>query len=180
VFLLAILVPLFWPGTQGEIAFGLALGSGILVILISVWLVLRRLAGGADHVHLFGGHHHHHNGRQHHSPPADSNGKVRWWALASLGITGGIVPCGEAVFLLTTAWFILKQPWMGLPVTLFFSLGLASVLVLLGVLTVKFKRFAGSRWGEGRWVRLLPVLSPVLTLLLGIWMCHAALGQRGE
>jgi hypothetical protein len=46
------------------------------------------------------------------------------------------------------------------------------------VLTVKFKRFAGSRWGQGRWVRALPVLSPVLTLLLGVWMCHEALKQR--
>ncbi len=181
VFLLAIIVPLFWPGTQGEIAFGLALGSGILVMLISVWLVLRRLGGQAGHVHLFGGHHHHHGpDGHHHHLPADNGGRVRWWALASLGITGGIVPCGEAVFLLTTSWFILKQPWVGLPVTLFFSLGLASVLVLLGVLTVKFKRFASSRWSEGRLVRLLPVLSPVLTLLLGLWMCHEALSQRAE
>ena len=40
---------------------------GLLVSCLGVWLLLRRLAGQADHFHLPGhGHHHHHGTRHHH------------------------------------------------------------------------------------------------------------------
>ncbi len=181
VFLLAIVVPLIWPGDRPEVIYALSLTCGIVVVLLSLWLLFRRLGGQADHVHLFGGHHHHHGDHDHHHHHhlPEPGSKVGWGALALLGMTGGLVPCVDALALLTATW----RPGylhMGLPLITAFSLGLASVLVLVGVMVVKFKRFAGSRWGEGRVVRSLPIVSALLTLGLGLWMCHDAQRQRAE
>jgi ABC-type nickel/cobalt efflux system permease component RcnA len=74
-----------------------------------------------------------------------------------------------------TLTFLAKKLWLGLPLILAFSLGLASVLVGMGILVVKFKRFADSRWGRGRFIKALPLLAAGVTLLLGIWMCREAL-----
>src|SRR5262245_12567136 len=43
----------------------LELGGGILIAILGFWLLLRRLSGKADHVHLWGGHHYHHHGHSH-------------------------------------------------------------------------------------------------------------------
>jgi ABC-type nickel/cobalt efflux system permease component RcnA len=138
-------------------------------------MLLRRLAGQADHFHLFGGHHHHHGpGEHHHHHHSPADGPVGWGALTLLGMTGGLVPCVDALALVTATW-VTGQFWLGLPLILMFSLGLASVLVAVGVMVVKFKQFAGSKWGEGRGVKSLPIISALLTLALGLWMCQEAL-----
>jgi ABC-type nickel/cobalt efflux system permease component RcnA len=186
VILLALVVPWFFPEAESEVTFALSLGCGLLVVAMACWLLLRRLSGQADHIHLFGGHHHHHgqDGHPHHHyPEAPAGGsvaaRVGWGALTLLGITGGLVPCVDALALLAATW-VKRQLWLGLPLTLAFSLGLASVLVAIGVLVVKFKHFAGSRWGQGWFVKLLPMVSALLTLALGLWMCHEALHMRAE
>jgi ABC-type nickel/cobalt efflux system permease component RcnA len=166
VIFLALILPWTFPDAQPEVAFALSLGSGLLVVLLAIWLILRRLGGQADHVHFFGGHHH-----------APRDGKVTLWALTTLGITGGLVPCVDALGLLATT-VVLNKLWLGLPLTLAFSAGLASVLVAIGVVVVKFKKLAASRFGAGRLARWLPLASAVATLLLGLWMCHEALRQR--
>lgn len=176
--LLALVVPMLYPDVESEIAFVLELGCGLLVVFMALWLILRRLAGQADHVHVFGGHHHHHHdGHDHHHLPPGNN--VSFWALVSLGITGGLVPCVDALALLTLT-FLAKKLWLGLPLILAFSLGLASVLVAMGILVVKFKRFADSHWGRGRLIKSLPILAAAFTLLLGIWMCREALRNHEQ
>ena len=176
--LLALIVPMLYPDVESEIAFVLELGCGLLIVFMALWLILRRLAGQADHVHLFGGHHHHpHDGHDHHHLPPD--GKVSLWALITMGITGGLVPCVDALALLTLT-FLAKKLWLGLPLILAFSLGLASVLVGMGILVVKFKRFANSRWGRGRFIKALPLVAALATLLLGLWMCREALRNHED
>ncbi len=189
VFLLALVRLAFPEGErlQADLHFGLVLGCGLIVTLMGFWLLLRRLSGQADHVHLFGGHHHHHqDGHVHHhehtySPqsgdPQRSTNRVGWWALTTLGITGGLVPCLDALLLLLLTWSTGHRR-LGLWMVLAFSLGLASVLVAVGIMVVKFKRFATSRWGEGRLVKALPILGALITLGLGLWMCWDALNQR--
>lgn len=143
--------------------------SGILVAGLGIWLLLRRLAGQADHFHLFGGKHHHHgpDGHHHHLPPP-SNG-VRFWNLILLGIGGGIVPCWDAIVL--QIYVTAKgELWLGPPIILAFSAGLAATLVAIGILVVKLKGFGASRWGKGRFVKALPVISAVLITLLGAWL----------
>jgi ABC-type nickel/cobalt efflux system permease component RcnA len=148
--------------------------GGFLVAGMGVWLLLRRLSGGADHVHIGGGHDHHHGpgGHHHHLPTGD---RVRVWDLIVLGVTGGIVPCGDAIALLMMA-IGTHQLRLGLPLLLAFSAGLAGVLVLIGVLVVKIKGFGSSRLGDGRIVRSLPIISAIVVTLLGIWLCFESLG----
>jgi ABC-type nickel/cobalt efflux system permease component RcnA len=61
-----------------------------------------------------------------------------------------------------------------------FSAGLAGVLVLLGILVVKARNFAGSHWGEGRLVRSLPIVSAVLVTAMGLWLCYDAVHRNPD
>ena len=88
-----------------------------------------------------------------------------------LGMSGGIVPCWDAVAMLVLA-VGMGQLALALPVLVAFSAGLAGVLVLVGVLVVHARGFAQSRWGEGRLARALPVLSAVVITALGAWLCY--------
>jgi ABC-type nickel/cobalt efflux system permease component RcnA len=143
--------------------------------------LLARLSGGPDHVHIggHGHHHHHHNGAEHyhdeqghaHPLPQPAQG---WWGLIVLGISGGIVPCWDAIFMLIYA-IAAQRFWLGLPLLLAFSAGLAGVLVANGIAVVKAKGFAGSHWGESRLFRTLPLVSAVLITVLGFWLAYDSL-----
>ena len=102
---------------------------------------------------------------------------MRFWDLVLLGISGGIVPCWDAIALLGLA-IATHRLWLGLPLLLAFSAGLAGVLVLIGVLVVKLKGFGSSRWGSGRVTRALPLVSAVLITVIGIWLCVDSLPTR--
>lgn len=163
------------------IQMGLGLAMGLIVAGMGVFLLLRRLAGKADHVHLGGGHHHHHGDgnyhhhhhendhyhHHHHDVPA---GPLSTWGIIILGISGGIIPCWDAIAILFYTMGT-NQFWLALPMLLAFSTGLAGVLVLIGILVVKGRNFATSKLGEGRLVRALPILSAVFVTAIGIWLC---------
>ena len=196
---LALLYPTGAPeGTRQTLQTGLELLMGLLVVCAGVWLLLRRLSGMADHFH-FGGHgHHHHHGHHHghdhsHSHAHgnadhdhDATGQVvprkspvGWRGLVVMGVSGGIVPCWDAIAIL--AFSVGKNMiWLALPLVLAFSAGLASVLVLLGILVVRTRGFASSRWGEGRLVRSLPIVSALVVTLLGFWLCYEAVHARPQ
>jgi ABC-type nickel/cobalt efflux system permease component RcnA len=159
---------------QERVQAALGFAGGLLVAGMGVWLLLRRLSGGADHVHIGGGHHHHHgpDGHHHHLPTGD---RVRVWDLIVLGVSGGIVPCGDAIALLMMA-IGTHHLSAGLPLLLAFSAGLAGVLVLIGVLVVKVKGFGSSRLGEGRIVKALPMVSAIVVTALGLWLCVESIG----
>lgn len=178
VLILAAIVFFLPPASQmafaESMAHGLGLATGLLVVCLGFWLLLQRLAAKPDHVHIGGdGHTHAHShgfGSHSHSfPPPDSN--VRWGSLVLLGITGGLIPCADAVIL-----FILfvgrGEFWLVLPALVCFSIGLAFVLVLVGVLVVRVPRFARSRFGEGRFVQALPTVSALVIIGMGFWLCY--------
>jgi ABC-type nickel/cobalt efflux system permease component RcnA len=162
---------------------GLGLATGLLVIGLGAWLLLQRLAGRPDHIHLGGDHGHSHSqghghshGHSHsHGLPLDTN--VRWPSLIMLGITGGLIPCADAVLL-----FILfmgsEQAHLVLPALICFSIGLAFVLVLLGVLVVRVPRFASSRFGESRFVHSPPIISATIIIGIGFWLCYKTVGAN--
>jgi ABC-type nickel/cobalt efflux system permease component RcnA len=180
---------LFFPKTSvAGMQIWLGLVGGLLVAAMGFWLLYRRLAGQADHFHVGGGHHHHHDHHHHHHGLADhyhdehghahplpaSNGPVGVWGLIVLGISGGIVPCTDAIVMLIVA---IGKGYLdrALPLLLAFSAGLAGVLVAIGMLVVTSKRFAGSHFGESRLFRALPILSAALILCIGLWLCYDAL-----
>jgi nickel/cobalt exporter len=161
---------LFPEAVPADVQSALGLVGGLLIAGLGFWLLLRRLSGGADHVHIGGGGHHH--------QPAGGEGgvtgpgnKVSVWGLIALGISGGIVPCWDAIAMLAFA-ISAQRLWLALPLLLAFSAGLAGVLIAVGVAVVYVKGFAGSRWGEGRFVRALPLASAVMVTALGLWLCY--------
>jgi ABC-type nickel/cobalt efflux system permease component RcnA len=164
---------------------GLGLAMGLIVVCMGFWLLLQRLSGRADHIHVGGGHHHHHHGPSEppvgaSEPPASAGGEVpsvRWWGLIVLGITGGLVPCWDAIYVLLYT-VGRSQFLLALPAVLAFSAGLAGVLVLIGVLVVQVPNFARSRWGHGAITRALPIASAVVVTLMGLWLCYE--GVHGQ
>jgi nickel/cobalt transporter (NicO) family protein len=181
----------FFPTTNAaRLQVFLGLGGGFVVAALGFWLLYRRLAGQADHFHIGGGHHHHHDqphGHHHHHGLADhyhdghghahslptTTGPVGVWSLIVLGVSGGIVPCTDAIVMLIVA---IGKGYLdrALPLLLAFSAGLAGVLIAVGMLVVTSKRFAGSRFGESRLFRSLPLISALLVTLLGLWLCYDA------
>jgi nickel/cobalt transporter (NicO) family protein len=132
----------------------LELSSGLLVVVLGVRLVRARWRS------LRPGHTHDHA----HPHPTDG---VRWRHLAAMGVSGGLTPCPEAIGILLVA-IGLNRVALGLGLITAFSLGLASVLCVLGLLLVRARglvdRFGalGHR-GQG----FLPLCSALVVTLLG-------------
>jgi|HigsolmetaAR202D_1030399.scaffolds.fasta_scaffold16429_2 ABC-type uncharacterized transport system, permease component len=170
----------------------LALLSGTLVTLIGGSLLLKRIRGEADHHHGPGGHHHHHHHHHHHDhhhshDHADhhhdhthghhhSGGRESRAGLLSLGISGGLVPCPEALVVLMLS-LTLRQLGFGLALLTAFSLGLAAVLIAIGVLMVLAAPLLGRLSEGNRFSRLLPVGSAAVVTVLGIGLMAEALRQ---
>ena len=107
---------------------------------------------------------------------------VGLWQLIVLGVKGGIVPCWDAIFLLLAAVSSGKLA-MALPVLLAFSAGLSGVLVSLGIVVVLGRKFAGARPGWGHRFRgvskVLPLITAVLIMVIGLWLCYESLHAGG-
>jgi ABC-type nickel/cobalt efflux system permease component RcnA len=203
VLALAIALCLIWPrgsmseSTQQQLQTALEMAGGLLIAGLGVWLLLRRLAGRADHFHLGGhGHHHHshgpdghthdhghadhHHDEHGHSHPVPVNSSsVGWWGLVVLGISGGIVPCWDAIAMLVLA-VSLNLLWLAVPLLIAFSAGLAAVLVVIGVVVVQVKRPLGSHPGADRLLRGLPLASALVITGMGLWLCYDSLHSQPE
>lgn len=142
--------------------------SGVIVLVIGAVMLITRLRSlsgtGAHHHH----HHHHQHGHEHHSHlPLDSEKKsVTWKSLLALGISGGILPCPSALVVLLTA-ISMHRVGFGLILIFAFSLGLASVLTIIGLLFVKARQFADRIPTAGPVIRVLPAVSALVIMLLG-------------
>jgi ABC-type nickel/cobalt efflux system permease component RcnA len=144
---------------------GLEVLAGLLVVFLGgqlLWSRWRAYRSGQRHHN----HHHssHHSGAGHHHHP--ENVKLR--DLLTLGISGGLVPCPEALGIMLIA-IGLNRISMGLGMVVAFSFGLAAVLIVIGILLVRTKSVL-DRLGNvgGRWQKLVPVASAVIVTLLGL------------
>jgi ABC-type nickel/cobalt efflux system permease component RcnA len=162
---------LFFPGIQGAVQVLLGLVGGLLIAGLGVWILLRRVGGQADHVHLFSTHSHGEHGE------VILHERPGWWGVIVLGIAGGMVPCTDAVLVLLFATGSGRLA-LALPLVLAFSVGLAVVLVIVGISVVQARNLVGKRWGGGgrleRWAQALPVLSALVITGVGLWMCFAS------
>lgn len=80
---------------------------------------------------------HSHGGRVHsHLPPGADGARVTWRSLLALGIGAGLLPCPSAMILLLTA-VALQRVGFGLLLVAAFSVGLAGVLTVVGLLFIK-------------------------------------------
>ena len=147
----------------------LSLASGLLVCGIGLWLMRARWrarARAGEH-----GHGHPHD-REHAHPhvPARPSRK----SLLSLGVSGGLVPCPEAMVVLLMA-VSLRRLGLGLVLLVAFSLGLAAVLIAIGVTMIVAAPLLGRFSGSGRLTGALPVGSAAVVTILGAVIVYQAL-----
>jgi len=129
------------------------------------------------HDHAHDGHTHSHDGHIHmHVPPPGASLRD----LIGLGVSGGLVPCPDALAILFLAVSV-QQIGLGIALVGSFSLGLAFVLISIGVLLVKargmLERMLPGRAGPA-WAQWLPVVSAAVVIILGLFVIAGALGGR--
>ena len=115
-----------------------------------------------------------HDGHTHMVPAAEE--RLGLGALVALGVSGGIVPCPAAMALIPAA-LTLGGVLRGLSLVVSFSVGLAVVLMAIGVGMVKGMG-AASRYmkaDNGRLSRRLSLASACFILLLGVGLTARAI-----
>jgi ABC-type nickel/cobalt efflux system permease component RcnA len=94
-------------------------------------------------------------------------------------MTGGLVPCPAALVVLLSA-VSLHRIGFGLILIVAFSLGLAAVLIAIGLLMVYTRRFMARFQGDGPLItRWLPLTSAAAITLFGVVITGQALAQAG-
>ena len=166
----------------------LGTASGLLIIGLGTWLLVNHLRGRGfghsheeehhghhdhdheeehHHDHPHGEHHHgHSHEEEHHSHSHEIPSKVTLGSLLTLGISGGIVPCPGALVILLLA-VALHRIAFGLLLLVAFSVGLAAILIAIGVLIVKARPLVERFSGDGRWIQRLPIASAVVIIVVG-------------
>ncbi|NEC88510.1 nickel/cobalt transporter [Streptomyces sp. SID12501] len=173
----------------------LEVASGLVVLVLGIRLLRRRWPrkGETAHAHSHGhahphphphadahgdagqgGHTHGPDGHHHHHLPVMP---TTFRSIATMGVSGGIVPCPEALTVLLLA-IGLGRTALGLTMIIAFSVGLAGVLVGLGLILVHtragLERFRGS--GPGPVMRWLPTASAGVVTVLGLTIAVNGVG----
>jgi ABC-type nickel/cobalt efflux system permease component RcnA len=155
----------------------LGLTSGVMITSLGLYLFLRRYLtkespspqhhDHAHHSHGFGrGHEHSHGGHSHHHHERRREVSLR--ELLALGISGGIVPRPAALVVLLSA-VSLQRVGFGLLLIVAFSVGLAAVLIAIGLLFVYAQRFmARFQMNSRLTTRWLPLTSSAFIILFGV------------
>jgi ABC-type nickel/cobalt efflux system permease component RcnA/Tol biopolymer transport system component len=106
-------------------------------------------------------------------PPAS---QVSWRSLAALGVSGGLVPCPDAIAILLIALAI-NRIALGLGLIVAFSLGLALILIAVGLTIVQGKRLLQRLDSFDRLAVVAPFASAATVLVLGLGLTlNAATG----
>ena len=154
----------------------LGTASGLLIMGLGTWLLVNHLRGrGPGHSHHDHPHGEHHHGHDHSHEIPD---KVTLGSLLTLGISGGIVPCTGALVILLLA-VALHRVAFGLLLLVAFSVGLAAVLIAIGVLIVKARPLVERFSGDGRWIQRLPIASAVVIIVVGFVITLRTLMHSG-
>lgn len=172
--------------------------SGLSIVAIGGWMVIKRIRGlrhahhhdhhhhehhHHDHAHTHDHHHHHshdhnhdhehaHGHHHHHHVPE----QLSWAGLVALGASGGLVPCESALILLLSA-IALGRIGLGLLLLVAFSLGLAIVLMGIGMIVLFAKHLIPQKRTRGSaafgWI---PVFSGGVVVCVGLIMTAVSLG----
>ncbi len=126
-----------------------------------------------DHGHTHDHDHHHGPGGHSHVPEGD----ITLGSLIALGASGGLVPCPSALVILLAS-IALGHVGLGLILLVSFSLGLAVVLMAIGMLVLYAKSWLPDPKGTSQHplFRLIPVASAVVVVCLGLLMTSVSLG----
>jgi ABC-type nickel/cobalt efflux system permease component RcnA len=164
----------------------LGIASGITIALLGLYMLRRRSLGhGHDHEHPHHPHehpHHPHEHHPHHHGPGGAHehpSALSCRQLVALGVTGGIVPCPAALVVLLSA-ISQHRVAFGLYLIVAFSLGLAAILISIGMVTVYARRLLARLPSEGPLVnRWLPMASASVITCLGVGLVIQGLVAAG-
>ena len=139
--------------------------SGFIIFCVGIWLLyfrVRRLIRGpkrrlAPSSNISPAHHNH-------DLP---EGPITVRAVLALGISGGLIPCPSALVVLLSAIAVHRLVY-GLLLITAFSVGLASVLVVIGLFVVWAKDWIERIPRSYRFLRLLGFLSALVIIALGL------------
>jgi nickel/cobalt transporter (NicO) family protein len=173
--------------------------SGISIVLIGGWLFYQRWRAFLHaRAHALGHHHHHDHDHHHHDHDHDHHhhahehthththdghthshvppGEITFGSLMALGASGGLVPCPAAMVLLLSA-IAIGRIGLGLVLLLAFSLGLAGVLMAIGMLVIHAKRWLpeSAQSGQHPLLKFAPIASAFVILCVGLVMTAASL-----
>jgi ABC-type nickel/cobalt efflux system permease component RcnA len=158
--------------------------SGVLIAGLGAVLLVRRYLGKGgfssrhhgDHSHGSDHHHYHHH---HHGHSHAHDHRVSHQELLTLGISGGIVPCPAALVVLLSA-VSMQRIGFGLLLIVAFSVGLAAVLITIGLLMVFARQFMSQFQVNSRLTtRWLPLTSSAFIVVVGIALAVQALQTTG-
>jgi ABC-type nickel/cobalt efflux system permease component RcnA len=169
--------------------------SGMIIAVLAAYMIIRAWTGeDGDHGHEIGSAHSHWFaglGRRRRPAPDEfgslpnlvSTGpagkSVSLAQLLTLGITGGMVPCPAALVVLLGA-VSLHRIGFGLFLIVAFSVGLAAVLIAIGLLMVYAGQFlARSKSNDSVVKRWLPLASAACMFLLGLGITARAFMTTG-
>jgi nickel/cobalt exporter len=153
--------------------------SGMAIVVIGAMLFYQRLRQLLhERAHELG--HHHHHGHDDHGPHSHTHlpkEEVTLGNLIALGVSGGLVPCPAALVILLAA-IAFGHVGAGLILLVAFSLGLAGVLMGVGMLVLYARSWLPNSDAAGRHpiFRLVPVLSALIIVCLGLLMTGVSLG----
>ena len=168
----------------------LAVATGILVIGIGCWMLRTQLrllpasrpqdaaAIAADpshpHPHDHGPHYHSHGwGVVHtHNVEAISQMRPSLAVLLALGIAGGLLPDPGALAILLAA-LASGRLILGLLTVLVFSLGFASVLIVVGVVAARVGQLILA-WLSSRWIAWVQIGAALVILAVGLVLTASA------
>jgi nickel/cobalt transporter (NicO) family protein len=176
----------------------LAAGTGVLVIGIGCWMLRTQMrllpatraqeapAIATDqahpHSHDHGPHYHSHGWGVVHTHDVEAISQLRpsLAILLALGIAGGLLPDPGALAILLAA-LASGRLILGLLTVLVFSLGFASVLVVVGVVAARVGQLILA-WLSSRWIAWVQVGAALVILTVGVvltanaWRAIAAIG----
>jgi nickel/cobalt exporter len=130
----------------------------------------RKISGSVKVEHPTADVHHHGDGKVHsHAVPET----FTWRSLIALGVSGGLVPCPDAIAILLVAVAI-NRILLGLALIVSFSFGLALILIVIGLLMVNSRRLFDRFSFLDRVAPVMPIVSALIVLTLGIGLTWGA------
>jgi len=173
--------------SEEQLQFWTGIASGLIIVGLGVVLFQRRYRtyvlakyGGHAHGHDHHHHHDHGDGEDHghtHIVETEDGAPPTYGSILWLGISGGIVPCPAALIVLLLA-LKFGRLFYGLWLIVAFSMGLAAVLVAIGIIVVRTAGAVRERTKSRSGILLaLPVFSSALITVLGGWIVFWTLIQ---
>ena len=172
----------------------LGIVAGLIILAVGIWMLVGRIRGKEPfhfhahaHPHHYSHHEHHdHYHQQHdlethdglharshehaHNPQSldvPTEKRLGYLQLFLLGVSGGLVPCPAAIAILLAAVGS-GRLGEGLTYILMFSLGLAAVLIAIGIIVVSAGQLASRFMDAKRFARKIAIASAGLITLIGV------------